>query len=232
MQTFTVRCRPELAELFDAVAGQAAAVERDWLTERRDDLAVQARDEGWSSAQLSQARRELAVLHAQLRAAGELRGTRGLVVLPALREQMAARRWAGRRFRPVPPAGRLGRPWGATDRTFRARLVLQLPDADAELLVRGCYWTSLPYVRRLQEFYDTHGDHWRGELHDGRVGFRATPGEEHLRTRARLVARIVTTGLVLRQALADTGGRPDLADPSTPVDRRTTFRGALPPLSC
>ena len=219
MQTFTVRCRPDLVGLFDTAAGEAAAAERDWLTERRDALAVQARDDDWSSAQLSQARRALAVEHAERRAAGELRGTRGLVVLPALHAQFAARRWAGRRFRPVPPAGRLGRPWGATDRSYRARLVLQLPDPDAELLVRGCYWTSLPYVRRLQEFYDTFGDHWRGELHDGRLGFRPTPGEEHLRTRARLVARIVTTGLVLRQALAVTVGRPDLAEPQPDEER-------------
>ncbi|GAA0811925.1 hypothetical protein Sya03_57000 [Spirilliplanes yamanashiensis] len=68
----------------------------------------------------------------------------------------------------------------------------------------------------LQEFYDTHGDHWRGELHDGRLGRRTAPGDEPLRTRARLVARIVTTGLVLRQDLAITVGRPDLAEPVGP----------------
>ena len=213
MQTFTVRCLTELAELFEAAADDAAAAERSWLTEQREALAAQATRESWSTGQLSQARRVLAVEHAQRREAGELRGTRGLVVLPALRAQFAERRWAGRRFRPVPAAGRLGRPWGATDRTYPARLVLQLPDADAELLVRGCYWTSLPHVRGLQAFYDQHGDHWRGELHEGRLGRRATPGDEHLQTRARLVARIVTTGQVLRKALADTVGRPDLAEP-------------------
>ena len=213
MQTFTVRCLAELATLFDATADEAAAEERTWVTGRREALAAQAAREGWSTAQVSQARRALAVEHAERRAAGELRGTRGLVVLPALRAQFAERRWTGRRFKPVPAAGRLGRPWGATDRTYPARLVLQLPDADAELLVRGCYWTSLPHVRGLQAFYDEHGDHWRGELHEGRLGRRLTPGDEHLRARARLVARIVTTGQVLRKALADTVGRPDLAEP-------------------
>ena len=107
MQTFTVRCLTELVELFEAAAGDAAAAERTWLTERREALAAQAARESWSTGQLSQARRVLAVEHAQQREAGELRGTRGLVVLPALRAQFAERRWAGRRFRPVPAAGRL-----------------------------------------------------------------------------------------------------------------------------
>lgn len=214
VQTFTVRCLAELATLFEAGADEAADAERAWVTGRREALRAQADLQGWSTAQLSQARRVLAVEHAEARAVGELRGTRGLVVLPALRAQFGERRWTGRRFKPVPAAGRLGRPWGATDRTYPARLVLQLPDADAELLVRGCYWTSLPHVRGLQAFYDRHGDHWRGERHEGRLGRRLTPGDEHLRTRAGLVARIVTTGLVLRQALAATVGRPDLAEPA------------------
>lgn len=215
VQTFTVKCDPGLAERLAAAVMAAAAVDRQWVTTRRAALLAEAKAGKWPTGRVSQARRELALEHAALRAAGELRGTRGLLILPALVAQLDARGWTGRRWRRVPEAARRGRPWGAGDQELRAKVVVQLPDDVAEVVVRGCYWTSLPYVRRLQAFYDEHGDHWRGERHDGRLGRHDRAGNpvsgptvEQLAGKSRVLARIVTTGMVLRQAITDTVGDP------------------------
>src|SRR5437762_1175559 len=134
MRTFSVRCDPELAEAVAVRVAMAAEVEAAWWKQRRDELDVVAEARGWSTGQVSVARRRLAAEHAGLRAAGVLRGARGPWVLPALREVLAERGWLARRWRPVPAGARRGRPWGAGDVGYRAQVVLQLPDDVAELL--------------------------------------------------------------------------------------------------
>jgi len=191
-----------LAEAVAARVEVAAAAEAAWWKQRRDELDAAAETEGWSTGQLAAARRRLAAEHAELRAAGVLRGARGAWVLPAVREVLAERGWLTRRWRPVPPGARRGRPWGAADAGYRAQVVLQLPDELAELLVRACWWTSAPAVATLQQWYDQHGDHWRGERHGGRRGWSGSaPSQADLAARNRAAARIVTTGQVLREAL-------------------------------
>ncbi|WP_047892954.1 hypothetical protein [Micromonospora sp. RV43] len=137
----------------------------------------------------------------QLRAAGTMRGTRTAYVLPALRELLDERGWTARRWRPV-PRQRRGRPWGTHDEGFDSRVALHLPDDVGELLVRACYWTSQPIVTRLQAWYDQHGDHWRGQLHSPDARWRgAGPSHTDLHERELLIARVVTTGKVLREAI-------------------------------
>jgi hypothetical protein len=198
----TVRCEPRLAEVVAERVAMAAEVEAAWWRWRRDELDAAAEAGDWPTSEVAAARRRLAVEHAALRAAGVLRGARGVWVLPALRAELAERGWAARRWRPVPPGARRGRPWGAGDVGYRAQVVLQMPGDVAELLVRACWWTSAPAVAKLQQFYDVHGDHWRGERHGGRRGWSGSgPSTEELAARDRAAARIVTTGQVLRTAL-------------------------------
>ena len=79
---------------------------------------------------------------------------------------------------------------------------VHLPDDVGELLVRACYWTSQPAVAKLQAWYDQHGDHWRGKLHNPAAQWRgAGPSHTDLREREQLIAQVVTTGKVLRQAI-------------------------------
>jgi hypothetical protein len=202
MRTFSVRCDPGLAESVAARVAIAVEVEAAWWKVQRDRIDELAKAEDWTTGRLAAERRVLAGEHARLRQAGVLRGARGAWVLPALREILAERGWLGRRWRPVPAGARRGRPWGAGDVGYRGLVVLQLPDDVAEVLVRGCWWTSAPAVRRLQAWYDTHGDHWRGELHGGRRGWSEhRPTTEQLRQRDEWAEQIVTTGQVLRHAM-------------------------------
>ncbi|WP_412741208.1 hypothetical protein [Krasilnikovia sp. MM14-A1259] len=202
MRTFSVRCDPDLAEAVAARVAIAAAVEADWWQLHRRQLDDLAEAEDWPTARLAAARRTLAGEHARLREAGVLRGARGAWVLPALSEMLFERGWLDRRWRPLPPGARRGRPWGAGDAGYEGLVVLQLPDDVAELLVRACWWSSAPAVRALQKWYDAHGDHWRGDLHGGRRGWsELRPTIEELDKRDRWAAQITTTGQVLRSAM-------------------------------
>jgi len=192
MRTFKVRCDASLAQRFEAVAALAAEAEAVWVAEKRQQIDVDAAAYGWSTAQHSQARRDLRARQAQLRRAGELRGTHGLTLLPALRAQLAERGWLTRRWRNVPPGAGHGRPWGAPDQGFRGKVILQLPDDVAQVVLRGSYWSSLPHVRRLQEWTD------RNSVSRARVS------QPQLETRRQISAKIVTAHDVLRQAMVDT----------------------------
>lgn len=192
-----VRCDVGDAGALTALVRAERQRELQWWTHRRAALAADL-----TAAQRAAAVVELQAEFERLRAVGELRGTRTWYVLPAVRVVMAARGFTGRRWRPVPP--RLpGRPWGTHDQHLGGRVTLYLPDDLTETLTRACYWTSAPAVARLQTWYDEFGDHWRGRLHNPTPRFTRRPGpsDTDLAQRERLVATVVTTGQVLREAI-------------------------------
>lgn len=202
MQVVNVRCDRAVADrLADAVRA-ARQVEKDWLAERRGQVAERVRAQKLRVAERDVLLDEAAQTFAQLRASGHFRGTRTLFVLPHLRLLLDELGWTGRTWRPVPPRARAGRPWGTHDQHFAARVALRLPDELAETIARACYWTSLPAVAALQRWYDEHGDHWRGRLHDPEARWVGEgPSHADLRERDRLTREVVTTGTVLREAI-------------------------------
>ena len=201
MTLINVRCHRWEAEALTRAVKAARTVELEWLREHRKAIVERAALAELPVAQRRALLDELDDEFARRRATGEFAGTRALYVLPALHQVLDEHGWTGRRFKPV-PRKRTGRPWGAHDRGFTARVGLYLPDDLAELITRGCYWTSRPAVERLQQWYDQHGDHWRGRLHDPEARWVGEgPSHADLRDRERLVAEVVTTGAVLREAI-------------------------------
>ncbi|MEV0732357.1 hypothetical protein [Polymorphospora sp. NPDC050346] len=201
MRVVNVRCPKPMARELGVGVAAARAAERSWLEERREQVRLRVLDEDLSAAKRRVLLGELNAEFYRLRAAGVLVGTRTAFVLPALRSVLQTKGWTVRRWRPVPrqPAGR---PWGTHDQGFDARVALHLPDDVAELLVRACYWVSKPAVDKLQAWYDLHGDHWRGRLHDPDARWiGAGPSHSDLSERDRLAAQVVTTGMVLREAI-------------------------------
>lgn len=201
MRLINVRCTVEQAELLAALVRAERQAEQEWWKAERRTLAERAEALEWTAAERAEAADVLQARHEEMRAAGELRGTRTAVLLPVLRRVLAERGWSARRWRPVPPTRR-GRPWGTHDQGFTARVSLYLPDDVGELLARACHWTSVPAVATLQRWYDTHGDHWRGLLHDPRARWvGAGPSPTDLQERERLIAQVHTTGRVLREVI-------------------------------
>jgi hypothetical protein len=201
MTLINVRCHRREAEALTRAVKAARTVELEWLRAHRKAIAERAAADELPVAQRRALLDELDDEFARRRATGEFAGTRALYVLPALREVLDEYGWTGRRFKPV-PRKRAGRPWGAHDRGFTGRVGLYLPDDLAELITRGCYWTSRPAVERLQQWYDQHGDHWRGRLHDEHARWvGAGPSHADLRARDELIGQVVTTGDVLRKVL-------------------------------
>lgn len=202
MALINVRCDRSQAEALTRAVREARAVELEWLRAQRRAIAERAAAQDLTVAQRRALLDELDDEFARRRATGEFTGTRTLYVLPALHQVLDEYGWTGQRFKPV-PRKRVGRPWGAHDRGYAARVGLYLPDDLAELITRGCYWTSRPAVERLQQWYDRHGDHWRGRLHDEHARWTgAGPSHADLRARDELIGQVVTTGDVLRKVLA------------------------------
>jgi hypothetical protein len=201
MRVMNVRCTRMQADGLAAVVAAEREAERAWWRAERASVAEQADEQEWTASQLARALDAVQARHEQMRAAGELRGTRTAVVLPVLRAVLAERGWAGRRWKPVPPTRR-GRPRGTHDEAFDARVTLYLPDDDAELLVRACHWVSEPIQAELERWYDRFGDHWRGVLHDPRPRFVGVgPSPADLRARSKLTGQVQTTGRVLREVI-------------------------------
>ena len=199
MRVINVRCSQAQVDGLNTLLGVQKSAERAWRAERRGQIDQAATSAAERARLLAAARTEFE----RLRAAGEFAGTHTLLVLPALRAILTERGWDTRRFKPIPAeALRHGRPWGTHDSGWDARVALRLDDALAERITRACWWASAPAVARLQGWYDDHGDHWRGRLHttgDPWVG--AGPSPSDLREREALVAKIVTTGDIGRQAI-------------------------------
>lgn len=213
MLVINVRTSRATADALGAAVAVEAGTERAWWADRRRELAGRVAAAGGRVPASIRAMwaDELAAVHAGLRRTGRLRGTRTAYVLPALAEILAERGWAGREWRPVPPA-RAGRPWGTHDAGFDARVTLHLPDDLGQTLTRACYWASQPALAGLQSWYDTHGDHWRGVLHSPDTYRRWTgagPSRAELAGRERLIGGVHTTGGVLRQAIHRALGTPD-----------------------
>jgi hypothetical protein len=204
MRVFNVRCDKSVANrLTEAVAAQVA-LQREWWDARRAELTARVREEKLTAAERGRLVAALEDEFDRLRAAGELRGTRTTYVLPALQHLLGERGWRDRPWKPV-PAGtqpRRGRPWGTHDEHFAGRVTLYLPDEVGETLARACYWTSAPAVAKLQAWYDQHGDHWRGTLHNPEAKWVGSgPSPTDLADREKLIAKIHTTGAVLRTAI-------------------------------
>jgi hypothetical protein len=201
MTLINVRCHRWEAEALTRAVKAARAVELEWLREHRKAIGERAAADELPVAQRRALLDELDDEFARRRGTGEFAGTRALYVRPALRQVLDEHGWTGRRFKPV-PRKRAGRPWGAHDRGFTARVGLYLPDDLAELITRGCYWTSRLAVERLQQWYDVHGDHWRGQLHDPNARWTGVgPSHADLRARDELIGQVLTTGDVLRKVL-------------------------------
>jgi hypothetical protein len=205
MRVFNVRCRSRQAEGIAGLAKRYLEEEQAWLTDARQAVRDRVAAERLSAAERSrllvEVRRELA----RRRAVGELRGSRTALVTPGLRAVLAERGWLARRWRPVPASAvRHGRPWGTHDAKFDARVTLYLPDDLGELVARACYWASAPAVAKLQAWYDVHGDHWRGRLHDDQPWVGVGPSPTDLHERDVLADQVYTAGRILREAIDQT----------------------------
>jgi hypothetical protein len=206
MYVINVRCHESHAtQLAEAVAA-ARAEEREWRQARRHEIYAAAEARLAAGARLTAADRsriadQLAGEHAQQRRTGRLRGTRTAYLMPALVEVLIEHDWVSRAWKPVPPT-RPGRPWGTHDAGFTHRVVLQLPDDLGETLTRACHWASQPAIRRLQAWYDRHGDHWRGQRHDPRPRWTGLgPSSADLAEREALVDQVWTIGRIVRKAM-------------------------------
>jgi hypothetical protein len=192
-----VRCRDQLATALADRVGEEREAEKEWWKARKQQMPEEltpAQRAAWLAA--AQAAYEAE------RAAGRLRGSRSAVVVPALRAELDERGWLSQSWRPVPAGhrSRRARPWGATDRRWTARIPLNLPDDLAQVLTRGCYWTSAPHVAALQRWYGRHGEAHRGTHRGGRVWRGVGPSNADLEERDRLQDAILTTGMILRAA--------------------------------
>lgn len=202
-----------------SLAGLAAvvAVERDveaaWLARERGRVPADA-----TGRERAEAARAIRAERAARRAAGELAGTRDLVVGRALRAVLAERGWA--REWPTPPDGELDAPGrrigraGPDDVAGPERLTVRLPVDLAQTARRAAYWTSAPAVAQLREWADRWGDGpdvvltraaragVPGELALFTAAAAKRPDADALLDRARLRAQIVTTGDLIRAAVA------------------------------
>lgn len=201
-----VRCYAWQARALTRAVKAARAVELEFLRGHRRKIAAYATEQQMTVAQRRALTDELDDEFARRRASGLFAGTRTLYVLPAVHEVLDGYGWTGRRFKPV-PRRRTGRPRGTHDQRFNDHVGLYLPDDVAQVVIRGCYWTSLPAVQRLEQWYDRHGDHWRGIRHDEHARWVGEgPSHADMRARDKLHDKVVTTGAVLRKALDVTLG--------------------------
>ena len=201
MRVFKIRCREARAQALAAAVAAEREHERQWWTAGREAIAQRVAVEGLRAAERAALAGQLAGEFDQLRESGQLRGTRTAFVLPALQAILTERGWLNRRWHPAPRRPR-GRPWGTHDEHLNAWVSVDLPDGIGETLARACHWASVPAVAELQRWYDRHGDHWRGQLHNPQARYRGIgPSPADLGQREELIAQVYTTGRVLREAI-------------------------------
>ncbi|WP_404871053.1 hypothetical protein ACI1MP_38195 (plasmid) [Kitasatospora griseola] len=197
--------------------------DRAWLDAARarlDDLGLSRREK-------SEHRRQIRQQHAEARAAGELLGTRDLVVAHALREVLEARGLY--RDWPEPPAGALnapGRRLGTSperhgrrdgDGGFEARLPVKLDPALAAMVRRAAYWKSAEVYEQLEAWERRWGEGPGAFLRraersgvPGPLALVAAAGRpvataEALEEREMLRSRILTVGDLVRAAVERAG---------------------------
>ncbi|MFD8708153.1 hypothetical protein ACFV1W_37180 [Kitasatospora sp. NPDC059648] len=239
---YTVAVREERLQLLDLVADMAAAEERAWLAQEREEHL------GLRAGKLAAARRATREKLTEEREAGRLAGSRDWLLVPGVRAELAARGW-DHDWPPV-PRGALaaGRRWGTDpgryesqhdegETRFLGRLGLRLPREIGETLQRACYWHNAEIEKQLQEWADQWGDgpevimresvrEFGGvtQLAGMAAGLAAmnTPTADELVRRAELRAQVVTTGDILRAALDHVL----TAAPERARRERTRLRGA------
>ncbi|MGI5186488.1 hypothetical protein ACQEVZ_60680 [Dactylosporangium sp. CA-152071] len=201
MLRFNPRCTKEQADGLRAVVKFERQAERAWWKAERGSLDERDAAERWTATQRARALDALEGRFQAMRAAGELRGAATPVVLAELRPMIEERGWAKYKGKKV-PATRRGRPRGTHDETFTDRVTLDLPDDVGQLLVAACHWVSAPILAKLEDWYQQHGDHWRGVRNDPRPHYvGAGPSAADLLTRYELMDQVQTTGRVLRDAI-------------------------------
>ena len=210
-----MRCSTALAAALAERVRLEQAAEKAWWKAHKalmpDDLGPRQQTAWLAAAQ--------AAFEAEV-AAGRLRGTNAGVVVPALREEVAARGWVDRRpkLRPVPPGyySRKARPLGSRSQHWEERVPLHIPDDLLDLVARGSYWTSAPHIAALQRWYKKHGRQYARTRWQDRVWNGAGPSNADLRKRDDLLDAILTPGMVWRAATCRALG----VDPAGEVTRR------------
>lgn len=155
-------------------------------------------------------------------ASGELAFSRNDVLRHELVTLLREIEWDRRRWKPLPQgvASAPGRRWGSRGAKIKAEALLytahvhvDTSDEVAELIRRGCYWSSEQATAALQRWYDRHG---RGPAHasDLPEGVRGlymlvtlmNPlTEEQLEERDGWRAMVITPGDLLRTVVARAG---------------------------
>jgi hypothetical protein len=206
------RCSTLLEAALAARVQQELTVEAAWWRARRaempDDLTPRRRT-AWLAA-------DQAAFEAE-QAAGRLKGTRSAVVVPALRDELAARGWLEKRWRPVPAGyrSRKARPLGVKAQRWEKRVPLDIPDDLAEVAARGSYGTSAPHIAALQRWYLKHGKDSRTRRRPGTNWLGVGPSNAELEQLETIQAAIITTGMIWRAAMCRALG----VDPAGEVTR-------------
>jgi hypothetical protein len=199
-----------------------AQEEKEWLAGRR------RAHKGLRGGELARARAQLRAELAHERAEGRLIGSRDLLVAQELRQVLAARGWDKAWSAPESGAIGPGRRWGVErdrylmergedeDAGFKGRLATRLPAELGEQLRRACYWHCKDAVEQLQAWADRYGDgpevilRQAERANDGGIPTTAMlsaamskrPNAAAFRERDRLRAEIITTGDLVRDAVA------------------------------
>ncbi|MFK0203431.1 hypothetical protein [Streptomyces lavendulae] len=219
---FSVALDSDPLERLEAQAELERRREKEWIGKQRDARLTP----DMSRREVAAVRRQIRVELAAKRAAGELGGSRDLLIARALREELRARgldrEW------PEPPEGEVdapGRRWGTTasknmgEGGYEERLSVKLPYALAETIRRAAFWTSLAAVEALQEWDERWGRAGEVVMRDAKLAGvpeqqaaetaaqRPSAPRAALEARDRLRAQVLTVGDLLRAAV-DRTGRP------------------------
>jgi hypothetical protein len=199
---FNLRLHQEHKDLLTEAVEEQLAAAKEWKRARRAEIAARVKVEHLDKEQRDQLVDAMYEEFERLRETGQVRDSLSRFVEPHLHDVMAERGWFGRRWKPVGETSR-GRPWGTHDAGYAAQAELKISADIGETLLRACYNTSKQATAELRAWYGRHGDHWRGVLHsdDSYTYVGAGPSHADLQERERLIAQVVTTGRVLREAV-------------------------------
>lgn len=210
---FFVAVHKGTLEALDVVVQAAIKHEREWWEERVKaakeigQAGAAAGHRGALRAALAEARAE----RAQLRAAGELVGSRDRLMSHTASQVLARKGWDVD-WPPLPTGAgsERGRRWGVTpaDPPYAERLSLDLTESVGTQVRTAAHWVSAEAVQHLQEWFDRWGDGPaatdREDAPVATAGLIAhalhAPRYEDLAERDAWRARIVTSGDILRMA--------------------------------